>query len=60
MSTQTPVAAKSLKRLATDRDRQLALADFQIEAKLLANLRHPNICMVRFCFVSLACCFPDL
>ena len=40
---QTPVAAKSLKKLTTDRERNLALADFQVEATILQNLRHPNI-----------------
>mmetsp|Transcript_12138 Transcript_12138/g.28278 ORF Transcript_12138/g.28278 Transcript_12138/m.28278 type:complete len:263 (-) Transcript_12138:1147-1935(-) len=35
---QTPVAAKSLKKLATDQERKLALADFEIEATILKNL----------------------
>ena len=35
---QTPVAAKSLKKLATDQERKLALADFQLEATILKNL----------------------
>ena len=34
---QTPVAAKSLKKLATDRERALALADFEVPP--LANLK---------------------
>eukprot|EP00613_Pedinella_sp_CCMP2098_P073753 CAMPEP_0171909578 /NCGR_PEP_ID=MMETSP0993-20121228/8842_1 /TAXON_ID=483369 /ORGANISM="non described non described, Strain CCMP2098" /LENGTH=669 /DNA_ID=CAMNT_0012542587 /DNA_START=18 /DNA_END=2027 /DNA_ORIENTATION=+ len=41
---QTPVAAKCLR--ATGPERRAALKDFQIEAGILSNLRHPNICLM--------------
>ena len=46
MWKQTPVAAKSLKRLTTDHERNIALTDFQVEYSILQNLRHPNICLM--------------
>jgi hypothetical protein len=41
---QTPVAAKCLR--ATGPERRQALADFYLEAAILRNLRHPNICLL--------------
>ncbi|KAJ1454509.1 kinase-like domain-containing protein, partial [Pelagophyceae sp. CCMP2097] len=43
---RTPVACKSLLRASTNEQRALALADFMIEASILRQLRHPNICML--------------